>query len=508
MTSVFKRFLVDGVLLFLLGIYVFAGRDAVPFHGDESTIIRLSKDFEYIFDREDGRRGFFDYEAPDDEKTRERSQRLLVGAIGPLAMGLARFIAGLDESQLNDFWEWSDPEGALENFDNWAWNIEQGNMPSDRLLQVARTPSVIFTIFSFVVLFSIVWTITRSRLAAWVATLAYITTPAILLNGRRAMQEGAMLFFTTLAIYFALLIIRETQQPETRWSRLILGYTLLALVNGFAEASKHISAIVIAAAYFAILVAILLATRRIPTGRRASWITKQVSLAAGSGFLSVAFFHIFTPMWWKLWYVIILWMAIGVLLISFGLTHKPWLGWTLRVLGAVGLIFVSVARPEAWTRLPESIASTITKRTILIQHQTSLIGKFSSPGERIATLANELYFAGNQYFEDPQWFNFKDLNRQINAYDSTRLDGRRGGYAWGALLIALSALGLWALFTSRHNPDMILVLCWFVIPAILLLLTNPLPIQRYYILLHAPMGAIVGIGAGQLQTIVRKHAGS
>ena len=43
----------DGIFLFLLAAYLFLGMTRVPFFGDESTFIRLSMDFAFLFQDHD-----------------------------------------------------------------------------------------------------------------------------------------------------------------------------------------------------------------------------------------------------------------------------------------------------------------------------------------------------------------------------------------------------------------------------------------------------------------------
>jgi hypothetical protein len=52
---------------------------------------------------------------------------------------------------------------------------------------------------------------------------------------------------------------------------------------------------------------------------------------------------------------------------------------------------------------------------------------------------------------------------------------------------------------------------WLAVPATVLLLTNPLPWQRYYILLHAPIAVLAGLGLATLIAAIQArvgHAGS
>ena len=70
---------------------------------------------------------------------------------------------------------------------------------------MARLPSALFIALSIVVMFALGGRF-GGRLGAYFVSGLYTLNPVILLNGRRALQEGSMLFFGTLAILIAALI--------------------------------------------------------------------------------------------------------------------------------------------------------------------------------------------------------------------------------------------------------------------------------------------------------------
>ena len=203
--------LLDRIFLALLGAYVFLGMTRVPFHGDESTLIRLSTDFAYIF--QDRAIQKVIYHPATGYGLAEQYQRELTGSIDPLTIGMAWSAAGMDRSDLNGFWLWSPPGVS----DEWAFNVQMGNMPGTRLLDIARIPSTLFTALSIAVVFVIALGLSRSRPAAWIAAFLYATTPSILVNGRRAMQEGGLLLFTSLVVLGTLYILRLIREEKLRW---------------------------------------------------------------------------------------------------------------------------------------------------------------------------------------------------------------------------------------------------------------------------------------------------
>lgn len=501
--------LLDALFLFLLGLYVFAGRDAVPFHGDEATFIRMSQDYYYIIQKRDLPRVLFrSFEQVWDRiQVEEQFQRTLIGAIPPLTIGLAWDLAGMNQTILNGFWVWRVPrEGAPPGVEAWDWhtwelNVEQGNVPDEQLLQVARTPSALLTVFSVFVVFEISRRLMRSRLVAWISTLVYVTTPAILLNGRRAMQEGAMLFFTSLVIYIALRAIQEQKRPRTSWRRLTGWYLLLGMVSGLAVASKYSSLIIATAAYLAVMMAPLLSPGDPAAGQKSSFSKRHVCAAVGSGLLSGAVFFCFTPVWWAWWTNVALLAGLAILCLSVGKEPGWWL-WIVRGITIIALIGVTPTASNAGPALLKPAWTIVTTRQDVMSSQAELFGCMDTLGDRISTLLNELFFAGPKYYEVEEWGKFEEISEQIAAYETTWLDGRGGGVFGGVALIVLMGCGVWAMVAQWHGGETLLVILWLAVPAAILLATNILPWQRYYITLHAQLSVIVGLGARQIERTI------
>ena len=80
-----------------------------------------------------------------------------------------------------------------ENYDD---NVGRGLVPSPAALNVYRTPSTLFTILSVGVVF-LIGKLYGGRPLAYFVSGLYALNPIILLNGRRALQEGSLLFFGT-----------------------------------------------------------------------------------------------------------------------------------------------------------------------------------------------------------------------------------------------------------------------------------------------------------------------
>ncbi len=208
--------------LALLIVYVLAGVDLAPFHGDEALQIRSSVDYFTLFIEGDsaalGVR-------PDDPRSASSDRRLLQGSIIPWTIGLAWHLAGHNSEDLppEPGWDW-----ALD----YDTNLALGLRPAPQLLLTSRYPSALFFALSVPLLYFIAWRLGGIG-AALAASALYALHPALLLNGRRALMEAPMLFFGLLTICCALMILRRGEGAGLRW------WLALALSGGLALASKH-----------------------------------------------------------------------------------------------------------------------------------------------------------------------------------------------------------------------------------------------------------------------------
>jgi len=162
--------LLDAVWLIALAVYVLAGRDNVPFHGDESTLIAMSADYFTLVHQHDLDPILYD---PTPADGIAQHLRLVNGPVAKMAMGLAEDLDGWTIHDLNSPWVWE-----------WSWdqNVALGHMPNWYLLRAARTSSALLLIASIGFLFGIARAVSGNRIAAYAATLIYTTTPAVLMN--------------------------------------------------------------------------------------------------------------------------------------------------------------------------------------------------------------------------------------------------------------------------------------------------------------------------------------
>lgn len=415
----------DVLWLVGLSLYVGAGTDNVPFHGDESTLIYMSRDYHYLVQQRDLDRVLYT-ESP--ENPSEQELRLLNGTVGKMAMGLAWDLAGYTVADLNEPWAW-----GL----GWDLNAAMLHIPSDGVLYAARLSSTILTIVSVWAVFAIALAVIPNHLAAWTASLIYATTPAVLLNGRRAMMDGALLCFLALAALAAALIAREQRRDRPRPGALLGGYTLLGIMGGLALASKHNAALGVAAIFLALALE--------PWLRRARIAWPHVLRLVWAGMLAILTFLALNPAWWS-------------------------------DLGG----------------MPDRV---LTMRQNMLDAQVEKYGGYATFDDRLIGLFEGMFSAEPQYYEDPMWGEFPVITGEIAAYEATLLDGRAGGPVWGALLLIAFAAGLVALGYRWREGSAWIVLVWVTITALGLLALTPFDWQRYYLPLQAPVAILAGIGA-------------
>jgi len=209
--------LLDIAVLLALTAYIFAGFTQVPFHGDESTLIWMSRDYGYIF--QSGQLDRVRYSADPVEPT-EQHLRFITTSLVKYLVGFAWDLAGYTADDLNEQWDW----GA-----DYDWNMRDGHMPAREVLLIARAVSTTMLALGMGVVFALGWAL-DGRPAAYLASLFYSLHAVVLLNGRRAMFEGSMQAFCLLTLLAALWFLR---------SRGWLPALLAGLCGGLAISAKQ-----------------------------------------------------------------------------------------------------------------------------------------------------------------------------------------------------------------------------------------------------------------------------
>jgi 4-amino-4-deoxy-L-arabinose transferase-like glycosyltransferase len=251
----------------ILCSYILVGVWLLPFHGDESTLIYMGRDFYYLINGQSV--ALQDAASLDGNAATQQELRLLNGTVAKYLYGAMAYLRGYPIEGINEQWAWGS---------GWQWNHENGHVPSEDLLIASRIVSASLTAIGALAMFGIGFQL-GGRPVAYAASLFYSINPAILLNGRRAMMEGSMLAFSLLAVFLALLLLRN----RSWWL-----YLLFGIVSGLAVASKHTSIVTVAALFLACGAAFLY--------QRAF---RAIGALALAGILSLGVFYALNPAWWQ-----------------------------------------------------------------------------------------------------------------------------------------------------------------------------------------------------------------
>ncbi len=417
-----RRKLLDSLYVALLILYIVAGMGLVPFHGDESTIIYMSRDWYLLFQKGDVSAVFFRAWPPDSREARDQELRLINGVISKYSYGLAWSLAGLTVRDVNDPWAWGE---------DWWENLYYKRIPGYPILFVSRIPSTLMIALSAALVFRI-GTRLGGRITAYTGALVYATLPALLLNGRRAMFEGAHLLGIALVVLAGLEVAHRIHAQD-RFSRgaQFRGWLWLGLASGFALASKHTTIITIAA-----VVAPLFWL-----GRRRFRQTIVCSLLAGV--TAAALFLFLNPAWWN----------------------------------------APIKAAEA----------TLSLRSEMLDRQTAIYGGYSSISERAAALF-QFPLALPQYEEDANYDWRYWIGDQIKAYEASGWFGINwAGLGFLAYLI-LGAGAMALVLPGLGQPARVVFASVLAMTLITVFLATPLPWQRYYLPLALPWSILAGLG--------------
>jgi 4-amino-4-deoxy-L-arabinose transferase-like glycosyltransferase len=268
------RQLLDCLFIGLLGLYILAGVLAVPFHGDESTIIYMSQDIGSL--RPDRITTLF-YRDPPQVDPAIQELRLLNGSITFFGIGALRRLVGFRSADLAQQWDW----GA-----NYAYNEATGHIPSPPLLFVSRLWSAFCTLLSTAILFAIARRL-LPRTGTWLTALMYVLLPVLLVNGRRANFEGSVQITLMLLLWAAVTL---TQRIATGRDKPI-HWLLVGAAAGMATSAKH-NSLLVSAPVLAIVIVYGLSQRR-------DW-GRALRHALLVGAAMAAIFFALNPAWWSI----------------------------------------------------------------------------------------------------------------------------------------------------------------------------------------------------------------
>lgn len=431
--------LIDALYLLALAVCVFA----LPptFHGDEAMQIYMSSDYATAF---------IDHNpvalvtVPPYPIDSDQHLRLINGSINRYAIGLSWHLAGFTVNDLppRPGWDWG------LDYDT---NAATGHMPAPALMLAARFSSTLFLALSVVVMFALGWRFGLrfgwqfgGRALAYIVSGLYAVNPIVLLNGRRAMQEGSMLFFGLLVILVAALI-SERRSEGDKPAPLYL-WLALVVAGGLALASKHSSIVFVAGALGWIFAAELIRLR------------------------------------WR-----------DLLLTTV----------RLAVAGALMVVLFVALSPALWNAPLTRIGDLFAARTELLDIQvTSDSLAPTTLTQRIEGIVAQPFMMPPQHFEVAFWGEFPTVTADIDRYMASPLSGVQFGSIVGGVLTLLAGVGIiMALLRLRsRDGNCAGLLVWLLVTAASLL-ANPLPWQRYSLPLLPTATLLAGIG---LVGIVRR----
>ena len=268
---------IDALWLGCLSLYIIAGAALIPFHGDESTLLLMGRDYHTIFVEGDFAQVLYDETWS--VSPHEQQLRLLNGTVSKTIYGWLQWLNGIAPQDLNREWHWG------RDFDA---NVARGALPDGDLLRQARLASAMQLALAAVLFFGFV-KLTVNRPTAFIASALFALHPNMLINGRRAMMEGSHILGLMLVLLAAAWLLQER-----RWRR----YALLGACAGFAIAAKHPNVTVCALAFLACARGPVwqLARGRGPRFQQSSKDLLGIALA---GCIAVIVFLLLNPAWWN-----------------------------------------------------------------------------------------------------------------------------------------------------------------------------------------------------------------
>lgn len=430
--SYFHGFMLIGLMGYIVG-----GTWVTPFHADEADHLFKSQDYVAYFVLHDPLRLRVDPPVAVDS---EQHIRLLTGTTSAYLTGLVLWHTGTRK------WPsaWYYPDTIAEN-------RQAGRWPEKSVLWRGRIASATLTALSVLLVYAIG---EKLHLGAGIfAAILFTLHPVILLNGRRVMQEGALMFFTLLLVWQA---IRTAENPSWKnW----LG---LGLVMGVAFASKPTAILAILGVGIGLV------------------FTSPCMFFVGAGTRGLYMSRLFSdnsmhpiPALFNLW------LLVGVIF---------------------ACITYLILTPAIWNNPPARLMLAAQLRQEVLQGQTqSSEHAYHDLAERGFALISQSYPTKIQYFESPEFGEDSQLQAEIQMYQKSIWRGVRyppvvgmGLALIGAiyLLIGIKTDSMYAVPT----PAQIIFLSWTIITLIGLFLSVPLGWQRYYLLLTLVAVLLGGLG--------------
>lgn len=476
----YKFWLDLAFLMFCVG-YVLYGLPLVPFHGDESAYLILSEDYDKVFKNHEVEKILFD---PDGKS--KQYLRLSTGGILSFSIGFARDITGNDDP-INK-WLWGS---------SWEDNVAMGNMPVPQLLNLARFCSAIMGGLAVVLFFLLAQNLCSSRFAAWTAVLAFVTQGSILVNIRRAMQEGPKFLFLILTIYIASYVLKDLKQMRVRR----IPYFALGVASGLTLAAKQDAAPMLVAVYLSLVFISIWKNRSLQAN------LVNILYLGAAAILAYASFLAFMPVFWRWWESVFVLVGIAILFLQMPVLRNDFIAKLFACIGGGLVLGMTIISPALWAQLPIPIVSMLELRESIVGGQISVSTDLNlfepdSTKNRLPFVVENTVSSDVMYMETAS-FDVPPVHEHIRAYESSFLSGRTGSWMWDGLILILVLLGIWALI-EKFDPENLFTLSLLLITGVLLYFIISLSWQRYFLILQIPYVLLAGIGGRQVWAWIKR----
>jgi hypothetical protein len=461
----------DAVLLVLLAAFIVSGITLVPFHGDEAAYINLSGDYDVVIKQ--GNLGAFllTPENPDP------GIRLSTGSVLGFLIGFVRDVTGMGGS-VNNNWSWDQ---------TWSENIEQGNMPNRQLLTLSRACSALMGALGVVFLFLSARHLLGSRLSVWATAFLLATHGDVLVNFRRAMQEGLKFFFLLVTLYLSTQIMRGLKYNKT--SSFL--YVLMGLASGFTLATKQDTVPMLVAIYLALILIPFL------NKEKKNVILANILYLGSAGILAFASFLALMPVFWGWWRISLMLIGFSTLLFQIPVWRGSKAAKLMAFLGCALIVGMIIGSPLEGFRIFVPISKMMQVRKSVVKNQVNY--RIDNDLFYLNTVENKTKFLletvlrSNVMYMEVATFDIDPVNGQIAAYETSHIQGRINSPVLDAIILILFIIGAWTLL-RRFDMESLLIFSLFLVTAIFIIAAVSLPWQRYYLIMQIPYSLIAGAG--------------
>lgn len=471
----YRYLVLDVLFLAALITYVLAGVPLVPFHGDESTLIHTTRDYAYQFIDRDLSMVMLNGNATIDPM--DQQLRLIDGRVHKYLGGLAWHLAGYTVDDLNTAWLWGT---------DWNYNLSEGHIPTLDLLVITRYASALLMAAGVVVVFLIGKSI-GGRPAAYAAAFFYATNPALLVNGRRSMMEGSLMFFSLLTvlagIWFARVVKgvtpfrvdKEGEPSQASPTNKSETYQVISKetsldspppVYGFAQEVG-----------------------------RGSFLLSTLFLGLAAGLtLSSKHTAIFT--------LVPVFVACGLLILYTAYRSQRWIPRMVALIfaGLLALAVFYALNPTLWGDPVAGMREVLRLRSETINTQLQFFDSYDDLGHKVGGFVQYGLLDKPQYYEVAEWQTF--IGDQITAYENSGFAGLVFPIPVLRLVLVVGLLiaGVIGLVNKNHPAGRWVVGIWSLGAIVAVLLVTPFEWQRYYLPAILPIVIVMGLG---VQTIIQ-----